>query len=383
LGPTDPSTSEAVERTALIHREMFQLTALILVAIGAFFLTRAVAASNRDMSFRDAAEWYHQGQQAIAADRVDDAIDAFRRATVRNRNDKRYVLALAEALARKQDVDAARSLLLTLREGAPEDAEINLQLGRLAAARHDVTEAVRFYHNALYAPWPGERADARRQVRLELIRFLITHDQTGRALAELLALSTDLPNDDIRLRLEAAQLFAQAGDHAHALDQFRRALQLAPENPTALTGAGRSAFELGNYTLAQTYFRQTPTKPDDVVRTLDIVDLVVSNDPLANRLGSTERRRRLLSDFSYAQRRLSSCIEERGTLPTSDALALVSEAQAFEPQLKPRTLDQDIVEMGTDLVDRIARLVVQRCGPPTTLDQALVLIGRQHGAQTR
>ena len=53
----------------------------MLVASAAFFLTRAVAASNRDMSLRDAAEWYRRGQQEMQAGQVDDAIDAFRRAT--------------------------------------------------------------------------------------------------------------------------------------------------------------------------------------------------------------------------------------------------------------------------------------------------------------
>lgn len=382
MGPVDPATSETVARTALIHREMFQLTALVLVAVAAFFLTRAVAASNRNMNLRDAAEWYRRGQQAIAAGQVDDAIDAFRRASARKRDDKRYALALAESLARKRDDDAARGLLLTLRETAPEDAEVNLQLGRLAGTRHDVTEALRFYHNALYAPWPAERADARRQVRVELIRFLLAHDQTSRALAELLALSTDLPND-VPHRLEAAQLFARAGDQPDALGQFQQALQFEPENPTALAGAGRSAFELGNYPLAQSYLRRTPAKPDDVAGMLEIAELVVSNDPFANRLGSGERRRRLIGNVTYAQGRLSSCVNEPGTLPTSDALALLGEAQAFDRQLQPRVLEQDVVEMGTDLVDRIERLVAERCGPPTTFDRALVLIGRQHGAQTR
>lgn len=380
--PAVPPGSDTVERTALIHRELYQLSALILVAVAAFFLTRAVAASNRDMSLRDAAEWYSRGQQAIAAGRVDDAIDALRRATVRNRDDKRYALALAEALARNRDDDAARSLLMTLREAAPEDAEINLQLARLAGAREDVTEALRFYHNALYAPWPAERADARRQVRLELIRFLVNHDQAGRALPELLALSADLP-DDVGSRLEAAQLFAGAGDAAHALEQFQRALQSAPEHPEALAGAGRSAFELGDFTLAQTYLRRAPAQVDDVERTLEVVNLVLSDDPLENRVGAVERRRRLVDIFAYAQHRLSVCVEQPGSLPTSDALALLSEAQMFEAQLQPRALQQDVIETGTDLVDRIERLVFQRCGAPTTRDRALVLIGQRHGAPQR
>ena len=160
LTSIDNTPRDAAERSALIHREMVQLGVLILVATAAFLLTRAVAASNRDMSLRDAAEWYRRGQQRSTAGGVDDAIDSFRRATVRDRDEKRYVLALARALALKRDDDAARGVLLTLRESAPEDPDINLQLARLAAARQDVTEALRFYHNALYAPWPAEQADA-------------------------------------------------------------------------------------------------------------------------------------------------------------------------------------------------------------------------------
>jgi tetratricopeptide (TPR) repeat protein len=380
VGPRVPSADDVVRQTALIHREFYQLSALILIAVAAFFLTRAVAASNRNMSLRDAAEWYNQGQQAINAGRVDDAIDAFRRATVRNRDDNRYALALAEALAHRGDDDEARSLLTTLRETAPDDAEINLQLARIAGARHDITEALRFYHNALYAPWPTERAEARRQVRLELIRFLVIHDQRSRALSELLALSTDLP-DDVSLHLETARLFEQAGDSAHALNHFQRALQLASGNATALAGAGRVAFELGDFTLAQTYLRRAPPQLDDVARTLEVVDVVLSSDPLANRVGSAERRRRLVDNFAYAQHRLSACVEEPSSLPTSDALALLSEARMFEPQLQHPELEQDVIEMGTDLVDRIERLVIQRCGAPTTHDRALVLIGRRHGAQ--
>ena len=382
--PPGQPTSDTVERSALIHREIYQLSALILVAIGAFLLTRAVATNNREMSRRDATEWYRRGQQAIEAGRVDDGIDALRRATVRDRSDKRYVLALAQALALRRDDDAARSVLLTLRESAPEDPDINLQLARLAVARHDVTEALRFYHNALYAPWPGEQADARRRVRLELIRFLLTDDQASRALSELLALSTDLP-DDVPLRLEVAQLFAKAGDNGHALDQFQRTLRLAPENDDALAGAGQAAFQLREYVLARTYLHRARAESVDVRHVRDVVDLVLTNDPLANRLGAAERRRRLVAAFSYAQQRLSRCLEQRsGGQPTDDELAVEREAHGFEDQVKPSTIvEQDTVETGVDLIDHLEQLVARRCGPPTALDEALVLIGRQHGAAAR
>jgi len=379
-----PPTSDTVERAALIHREVLQLGVLILVAVGAFFVTRTVASNNRTTNLRDASEWYRRGQEQIEAGKIDDATDSFRRATVRDRNDKRYVLALARALALSGDDDAARAALLTLRESAPEDPEINLQLARLAAERQDVAEAFRFYHNTLYAPWSSEQTDTRRRVRFELIRFLLTHEQGSRALSELLALSTDLP-DDATLRLEVAQLFAKSGDNGHALDQFQRVLRLTPENSKALVGAGQAAFQLGNYALARTYLRRAPAEPTEVLNVREVVDLVLSTDPLANRIGSAERRRRLDANFSYAQQRLTRCVEQRaGGQATDEEMALQGEARAFEDELKPAVvLGQDTIETGSDLIDRIERHVVQDCGPPTALDQALTLIGRKHGADAR
>jgi tetratricopeptide (TPR) repeat protein len=377
------TSGDTDERAALVHRELLQLAALLIVAVATFALTRAVAASNHDRSLRDAAEWYRRGQQQLERRQLDAAIDDFRRATVRDRAERRYVLALARALTLKQDYEAARSALLTLRESAPEDPDINLELARLAAERQDVTEAVRYYHNALYAAWPSDQTDARRRVRLELIRFLLTRGQVGRAQAELLSLAaTDLP-DDAATRLDVARLFATAGDATHALDQFQRTLLLAPENRDALLGAGTAAFHLGNYLLARTYLHRAPSDVEDIGRTREIVDLVLSDDPLANRIGSSERRRRLVEDFTYAEERLTVCLAQRGG--RTDAMTVVqSDMDTFADQLKPRdVMDQDTIEAGVDLIDRIEHQVEQQCGPLTARDQALLLIGRQHGADAR
>ena len=131
LDETRDIVRSADEQSALIHREIFQLGALIVIAVAAFFLTRAVAASNREMSLRDAAEWFRRGQQAIQRGHIDEAIESLRRAAIRDRGDKEYVLALARALALKHDDDGARSVLLTLRDSEPDDRDINLQLARL------------------------------------------------------------------------------------------------------------------------------------------------------------------------------------------------------------------------------------------------------------
>lgn len=366
---------------ALIHREMLQLIALAVIAVAAFFLTRAVATNNRESSLRNAAEWYRRGEQALESGRIDDAIAAFRRASVKSRNNKVYNVALARSLTIKGDRDSARAILLTLRESAPEDASINLQLARIARDRQDVTEALRFYHDALYAPWPADATEARRRVRLELIQFLLTHGQPGDAQSELLAATADSP-DDVTHHLELARLFSAAGDHEGALSQYQRALRLAPDNDEALAGAGQAAFDLARYALAQRYLNRTRAEATAVRSTREVVDLILSRDPLAPRIGTAERKRRLAENVAYATQRFGACVAQSSV--SADDLTLQNEMGALAAQLKtPQAVDQDIIEAGADSIDRIVHAIVARCGPATPTDQALLLIGGQHGGESR
>jgi tetratricopeptide (TPR) repeat protein len=319
--------------SARIHREIVQLIVLIVAAVAAFFVTRAVAASNREMNVRDAAEWYARGQRALADGNLEDAIAAFRRSTVRNRTEKTYSVALAGALAKNHDDEAARGVLMALRDADPEDAEVNLELGRIAAARHDVTEALRFYHNALYAPWSPDQTDVRRGVRLELVRFLLAHNQRTRAVSELMALTSDVP-DRAAAHAELGTLLAQAGDDAHALDQFQRALQAEG------TRADRALVAL-------------------------------TDDPLSRRIPAAERRRRVAAQLEYVRGRLAACGRDA---------ALEEEIQAFADQSKHTPLDQDAIEAGVELVGRGAQRVVDTCPNPAPADRALVIVGRMHGS---
>ncbi len=378
------SSKDSSTRATLIHREVLQLVALVVVAVAAFVATRVVAMNNRDLSVRTAAEWYRRGEQFVAEGRLNAAIDAFRRATVRNRTNRTYLLALSRALAQNRDYDSARSILLTVRASAPEDAEINLDLARLSAARQDVTETLRFYHDALYAPWPVEQEQARRAVRIELIRFLVGHNQFSRAQSELLAAGVDLP-DDVPHHLELADLFRQVGDDRNALVHFQRALRIAPQDPRALAGAGEAAFKMGDYTLARRYLHEVPSDVEETREMRQVVDLVLSRDPMAGRIGARERHQRIEANLSFVAQRLADCVAQRGSqaaVPGDEALE--NELKALERRLRGSSaLDQDTIESALDLIERAERIAVSACGPATALDQALLLIARQHGASSQ
>ncbi len=367
------------QQLRLIHREVVQLVVLIALAVLGFFVTRAVAKSNNEMRLRDAAEWYDRGLRELDSDHLEAAIDAFRRAAVRNQHERKYMLMLARALARHDDNDAARGVLMTMRETAPEDPVINLALARLASSRGAFDEAVRFYHNALYAPWPPGHDDERRDVRLELARVLLAHNQGGRALPELMALSSEASTDPAK-QLELADMFTRVGDRAHALEQYERALARHPDNRQALGGAGEAAFQIGDYRRASTYLHRLGPDAGDYARTRAVVDFVLSNDPLAARLGPAERVRRLRLDLSSAAQRLGQCVAIRRRDPADAAdTQLQNDLAALQHQLKARAApEQDVIDASIGAIERVVRRVTDTCGPPTPIDDALLLIVRRH-----
>ncbi len=367
-------------KAAVVRRELFQLVALAAAAVAAFFLTRGVAARDREMTFRDAESWYRAGEAQLAAGHVDAALDSLRRAAVRNRYDRRYALALARALARKGDTESARAALLTLRDASPEDPEVSLQLARVDAQRGDITEAVRFYHNALYAPWPAESADARREVRFELVDLELRNGETARALSELLAVTSDLP-DDAAAHTRVAQLFARAGDPRRALAQYERALRLSPGEPSALAGAGEAAFAIGDFERARTYLRDAPVTDDRVARTRGVVDAVLSDDPLARGIRMAERKRRLTDDLDYLGGRLQTCGPSGGAPPAGGGESLRQETATMRGELdRPGAFDQDFVDNALDLFGRVVGHLARACGPLAARDEALALIARRNAA---
>ena len=284
-----------------VHREIVVLAVLVAIAVVAFVVTRRFAASNEALRRRDAATWYVSGQQALERRDLDTAVTALRRATARNPDAVTYRLALAQALTVAQQDDAARQLLLGLREVQPEDSETNLRLARLEGRRGDTAAAGRYYEAAVLGLWKGEQRLARRQVRTEFIQFLLSHGDRDRALSELLALEASLGEDE-GSQFEVARMLLQAGDPTRALAHFERVLQASPGDQLALAGAGEASFERGDYARAQRYLHAVTPGTDRMKELRTLTDLVIAGDPLAPRLPAGERSRRLVDALSQYDR---------------------------------------------------------------------------------
>ena len=380
-GPLLHGHCQACDRSTdstFVHREIVVLVVLCAAAVVGLVLTRAAARANRTVRNRDARSWYNAGEHHLANGRTEPAIQALRRATAINRDDRAYRLALAGALAADRQDDAARQVLLGIRESAPEAPDVNVQLARLEARHDDLTAAVRYYQNAAYGAWSGDQGEARRQVRIELIRYLLTHEERGRALSELLVLSGNLP-DDVESQTQAGQLFLDAGDPRRGLDRFRQALRIDPQHRPALAGAGQAAFELGDYTSAQRYLRAADPASGRVAELRVVTDLVLTRDPLRPGLSLRQRQERALVGLSRAVEVLDRCVSQP---PTNNRPfeSLRAEASALEPKLALGRLRRspDSIETSVDVVYRIEQQAEDLCGPPSPLDRALLLIGRRH-----
>jgi tetratricopeptide (TPR) repeat protein len=371
----------------VLNRQIFLLIALAVIAIGVFAFTRRVAAKEQQMDARIAAIWYKEGERQLGSGQIEKAIESFRKATTDALGDRTYTLALANALAAGDHDAEAEQTLLRLRETDPEDAGINLQLARLAAKRGDVPDAVRYYQNTLYGRWTGSQVDEReRQLRIELIRFLLGHQQRTMALSELLILETELPPSAVA-HVEAARFFLEAGDTQHALKNYAEAVEVDKNNVDALTEAGEAAFRLRDYQKADQYLKAALELNQAAQKThqlLSVTEMVLSDDPLDQHLTDRERQERLLLGFEQARQRLESCLSQTSDgHGTAELVGLEDQALVLEPELhSKRPPDSELIRSGTELIYAIEKATSAACGEPQGLDQALLLIGQKHsGAQ--
>jgi tetratricopeptide (TPR) repeat protein len=356
-----------------VRRETVGLVLLVVVCVGAFAGTRALARANRATRRADAAAWYAAGQRQLAGRESSAAVASFRKAVAIERDNRIYRLSLADALVAAGDDDAAYRVLLGTREIAPDESDVNLRLARVEARQGRTTEAVRSYQSALHGTWHEEDAATRRRARLELVRLLLSAGDQSRALAELLVLDATLP-DVSAAQTEAGTLYLAAGDPARALAHFRRALDSDPHDAAASFGAGRAAFDLGDYREAIRRLRAAAPDVPGARDLLVVAQLVRSADPLAPRLSLGERRRRLLDAVDHVE-----AIAEHCSVPPEAAAGLETLA-TLAPSLELKALRQapETVESTFDLLAGLHAQLVQACGSHTDYDRAFALIAKRH-----
>jgi tetratricopeptide (TPR) repeat protein len=380
------NTTAAAKRMDLrLYLNQQPVMLALLAALGVIFflalagLSRAYHAQRESLGNR----WFSRAVADLNARHFERAVTEFRSALLYSRDNYDYQLNLAEALIGDKRTSEAYSYLVNLWDQQPENGLVNLELARIAAQRGQTEQAQRYYHNAIYAVWPGDQEVKRRDARLELIESLLSINAKAQAQAELIALEENL-GDDPSQQKRVGDLFLRAQDYEHALAAYRLSLRSDRHNEAAMAGAGWAAFQLGRYPLAERYLEAAvAADPSDMqsAERLKTTEMVLRMDPFRRQISAAERNRIAMEAFAIAGKRLSSCPTPKTAAGSAVSQPSLADSWAkMKPQISEQQLrrNPDLVEADMDLVFEIERQTSAACGPPTGADLALLLIAKLH-----
>jgi tetratricopeptide (TPR) repeat protein len=327
--------------------------------------------------------WFREGQAALAAGKPQAAIGDLRTALVYSHDNSQYLFTLAQALGAANRVPEARSYLLSLLELEPGNGPVNLELAHLAIKTHDTTHAMRYFNGAIYGAWEANPEAQRQEVRKELIDFLISQQLKTQARGELLTLSAEMPRDSAS-ELWVANAFAKLGDDASALDFYTASLKHDRHDPAALLGAGQSAFHLGRYREALSYFRRANSAhPDpESAQMLELTSLILDLNPFESSLSQDERRHRLVLAMDVADRRLQQCAQSQHvdlSVPGTNPLQLYRvQWLQLDREIAHARSHSSLVELLIPVASLIMGIENQaKCGPAAQTDQAMLRVYSQ------
>jgi tetratricopeptide (TPR) repeat protein len=322
------SVSDRIERRRLIFADSLALITLFaitaLLAVSTNYLYQSYASHQVKLADR----WLQRGEQAMRDGKPQVAIDALSSALAFEPNQRDTEIKLAQALASAGRIQEATVYFNSLLESQQGSGVINLQLARLAVRQGDETQALDDYQRAIYGNWEGDGYVRRREVRFEMIKYLIERQQLDRARSELLVASGNAPEDDISVQLEIGRLMELAQDPSDALHLYKTILRRHPSLREALEGAGSAAFQLGRYLEAKHYLGHALEGP--AVDKEPAAAITTSRDNLneatrllalypSSGLRPSERIARVLTDRKLAMGRLAECTQDRAAGPAKDS----------------------------------------------------------------
>jgi tetratricopeptide (TPR) repeat protein len=238
-------------------REAVLFSALVLLLLLASF-TAFVSRMYHKTFHVLSDQWFAKGEGSFRAGKAAEALNDYRNALAYSPSNSQFQFHLAQALAATGREEEAESYLLNLLSVSPGSGEINLELARIAARNSATSDALRYYHSAVYGGWENDPATMRWNARLELCEFILSHSGTRQAEAEITALADDVPPGNIDAHEKSGDLLLRVGLWTRALAEFQSVLAAGTSDADALAGAGTAAFHLNEFAQALEYFDRLP-----------------------------------------------------------------------------------------------------------------------------
>jgi tetratricopeptide (TPR) repeat protein len=357
---------------------------VVAAIVPAFGITQLFVNSYRDRRQALALEWSALGQRDLAA-RPASAVIEFETALSYGPDRAQDRFLLAKALVAAHRPSEASAQLEALAADEPGNADVDLELARIAADGGALDEAVRYYHGAIDGVWNRNPVVSRRDTRIALARLLIARGQQVRAQAELIAVTDELPSDPALLT-SVGRLFADAGARARAIALFHRALDIDASDALAARLAGEEEFRAGDVRSARRDLALAADRGglDDEARgLLDVAERAVAMDPFVDRLGVRARAQRARRALAIARARLERCqpawsADDSTSAKVDDITTRLAALDKVRPDALER--DPDLVDESVALALEIEKIPSGACGTGTPDDRALAIIASQHAA---
>ena len=379
---TSVATSPVLSRRGLILHDGLAFLSLMAASMALFAVTLFLFRSFEGHRQELAVQWAARGRAALAQGRPEDAVAALRTALSYAPDTRADQFLLAQALADAGRTEEATNYFLTLWDATPGDGFINLQLARLARKKGEDKEAADYYRASIFGSWEQDGAARRREVRLELVDFLISLRQFAEARNELFTVSGNAP-DDGPLRLLVGEKLEAAEDPADALSFYQKAVVADPRNEQALERAGRLAYELGDYARAEDLLQRALAMDEGAAGRPELNTLAgdarrMQELTLTRDQPAGQRADHILAASTLAQARLKSCAAQAATslegAGTVAALNAEWKTATGNGRANRRTLleNADAQDAWTQLIFRTEQQTAKVCGAPAG-DDALLL----------
>lgn len=295
---------------------------------------------------------YLDGLRLSRAGKIDEAVEAFRKAHALERRNAEYELQLVKALIDAKKPEEADLPMREILDREPNDGQANLYAAHLMIAEGKIVEAESYYHRAIYGEWPDNALAHRIAVRMELADFLAAKGKQEELLAELLPLQEEAGNDPAAQR-RVAHLFLAAGSPSRAADEYRALIKQNSKDAEAYAGLGQAELQMGNYRAAREAFRSAAArKPQDpsLQGKVDLSTTLNGLDPTVRKLTSDEKYRRSLQILELAQSSFEICLAEnpKAASTSEQLLASIDDAKKKHPSAASNEAAEQILSLAED-----------------------------------
>ena len=354
------------------------LVALFVVMATLLVMTGYLAASFHDYeSYRGER---HAERARVLADAGDHdrSIDEYREALTYARDNLDYRLDLTVALYEAGRLEEAETYLRELLATDPTSAVPNLYLAQISAERDEVDEAVTYYRSAIYGRWPSNPVQRRIQTRFTLVQLLERSGERMQAVAELLELRDEVPdNPEVAARVAWSLLLA--GAPGRALEVFEGLVERDTNDAVAHSGMAEAEFALDHFLTARTHFRRALSldrRLTHLRERLALCDEIILLDPTVRGLGRVSRHDRSLEMLERTLVVLDRCIQAPGDgvgpIQLSAAIATARDTgRQWIDGVGTRARDDDATEENLIITEGLWRAAEARCSDAAAADPVL------------